>query len=149
MVAVPMSNADGTLSAAPQVRATPPPLPAPPQPKAVQTAPPPPPGADDPATLAAAAIDVDKVNLMLRDYRTLMGGNPVGTNAEIMKSIMGGNPKGATLGPPDGLKLNSNGELTDRWGTPFFFHQMSATDMQIRSAGPDRIMWTADDVFMR
>ena len=97
----------------------------------------------------AAAIDIDKLNLMFRDYRSLYNSNPVGTNAEIMKAIMGGNPKGAQLGPPEGLKLNEKGELTDRWGTPFFFHQMSAKDMQIRSAGPDRVMWTADDVFLR
>ena len=106
-------------------------------------------GKDDEATLNAAAIDVDRLNLMFRDYRTLFGGNPVGTNAEIMKEVMGGNAKKATLGPPEGLKLNSNGELSDRWGTPFFFHQMSAKDMQIRSAGPDRVLWTADDVFLR
>ncbi|MDB6137878.1 MAG: hypothetical protein JWO94_950 [Verrucomicrobiaceae bacterium] len=108
-----------------------------------------PPGADDTTAMEAAAIELDKVNLMLRDYRTLMGGNPVGTNAEIMKAVMGGNPRQATLGPPEGQRLNEKGELIDRWGTPYFFHQMSATDMQIRSAGPDRVLWTADDVFMR
>ncbi|MDB6076190.1 MAG: hypothetical protein JWO89_3830 [Verrucomicrobiaceae bacterium] len=99
--------------------------------------------------MEGAAIELDKVTLMLRDYRTLMGSNPVGTNAEIMKSVMGGNPKHATLGPPEGQRLNSKGELIDRWGTPYFFHQMSATDMQIRSAGPDHVLWTADDVSLR
>jgi len=94
----------------------------------------------------AGAIDADKVSVMLRDFRSLMGENPVGTNAEIMKAIIGGNPKGATLGPPEGLQLNADGELIDRWGTPFFFHQLSRTDMEIRSAGPDRKMYTEDDV---
>ena len=99
--------------------------------------------------LNAAAVDIDRLNLMFRDYRTLFGSNPVGTNAEIMKAVMGGNPKQARLGPPEGLNLNENGELMDRWGTPFFFHQMSAKEMQIRSAGPDHAMWTGDDVFLR
>ncbi len=109
-------------------------------PAARQSAPPP---VDD---LEAAAIQFDQVNLMLRDYRTLMGENPFGTNAEIMKAIMGGNPRGARLGPPPSLSLNGQGELVDRWGTPYFFHQMSATNMEIRSAGPDRTLWTPDDV---
>jgi hypothetical protein len=91
-------------------------------------------------------IDLDKIQLMLRDYRTLTGGNPVGTNAEIMKAIMGGNPKHAMLGPPDGQSLNGDGELVDRWGTPYFFHQISGTYMEIHSAGPDKKMWTSDDI---
>lgn len=82
---------------------------------------------------------------MFRDYRTLMGQNPVGTNAEIMHQINGGNPKGATL-MHEGQQLNGTGELVDQWGTPYFFHQMSAIHMDITSAGPDRKLGTADDV---
>ena len=96
----------------------------------------------DPAT----AIDLDKITLMFRDYRTITGGNPVGTNAEIMKSIMGGNPKGAMLGPPEGQTLNGNGELLDRWGTPYFFHQLTKDLMEIHSAGPDHKMGSDDDI---
>ena len=91
------------------------------------------------------AADFDKINLMLRDYRSLTGENPVGTNAEIMHAIMGGNPKGAQLGPPAGQQLNANGELIDRWGTPYFFHQLSKDLMEIHSAGPDRRMGNEDD----
>jgi hypothetical protein len=94
----------------------------------------------------AGASQVDRIQLMLRDYRTLFGQNPVGSNAEIMKEIMGGNPKQARLGPPEGVNVNGAGELVDQWGTPYFFHQLSGTHMEIRSAGPDKIMWTADDV---
>ena len=94
-------------------------------------------------------VDLDNVRLMLRDYRSVMGENPVGSNAEIMKSIMGGNPKHAQLGPTGGQGINASGELVDRWGTAYFFHQISATNMEIRSAGPDKIMWTADDVVLR
>jgi hypothetical protein len=63
--------------------------------------------------------------------------------------MMGGNKKGAMLGPPEGLSMNSNGELMDRWGTPIFFHALSKDQMEIRSAGPDRVMWTADDVILK
>jgi hypothetical protein len=99
-----------------------------------------------PAQAAASHLDLEAVRSMIRDYRSIQGENPVGTNAEIMKQLMGENKKNAQLGPPQGLNLNSNGELIDRWGTPFFFHQLSRADMEIRSAGPDRVMWTEDDL---
>jgi hypothetical protein len=98
---------------------------------------------------AQTAIDLNKISAMLRDYRTIADENPVGSNAEIMRACMGDNPKHAVLGPPEGLSLNGNGELVDRWGTPFFFHQLTKDLMEIRSAGPDRRMWTGDDIVMR
>jgi hypothetical protein len=103
-------------------------------------------GARPPDVRTDYRADLDNVRLMLRDYRTLMGENPVGSNAEIMKAVMGGNPKRARLGPPEGQNVNASGELVDRWGTPYFFHQISANQMEIRSAGPDGVMWTTDDV---
>jgi hypothetical protein len=121
---------------------------------------PPPPRPVDPAIKAhgVAALEsrpdwqvqgtaaLAKVQAMLRDYRTRMGENPVGSNAEIMKAVMGGNPVGARLGPTDGQGINEQGELVDQWGTPYFFHQLSKNSMEVRSAGPDRKMWTPDDL---
>jgi hypothetical protein len=103
-------------------------------------------GASHQIDRAMAMIELQKVRAMIASYHTLMGQNPVGTNAEIMKALMGGNPHQATLGPPPGQTLNAKGELLDPWGTPYFFHQMSADDMEIHSAGPDKIMWTKDDL---
>ncbi len=90
--------------------------------------------------------DLEGVQFMLRDFRTRIGENPVGSNAEIMKAVMGGNEAKARLGPPPGQNVNDNGELVDRWGTPYFFHQLSKNSMEIRSAGPDGRLWTADDL---
>lgn len=112
-------------------------------------------GASSPPSLpglspvAATAVAVDQVRLMLRDYRTLTGENPVGTNAEILRALMGDNPRQARLGPPQGQALNADGELVDRWDTPLFFHQLSGTVTEIRSAGPDKILWTDDDIVTR
>lgn len=50
------------------------------------------------------------------------------------------------LKPEDSMRINDSAELVDNWGTPFFFHQLSGTDMEIHSAGPDRRMWTPDDL---
>jgi hypothetical protein len=47
------------------------------------------------------------------------------------------------------MRVNGDGELVDPWGTPYFFHQLSGTDMEIRSAGPDKTMWTDDDLMTK
>jgi len=96
-----------------------------------------------------ALKDIEDIQFMLRDYRTRLGDNPTGTNAEIMKEVMGGNRVQAKLGPPEGQKLNDEGELLDRWGAPYFFHQLSKNEMEIRSSGPDRAMWTNDDIVVK
>jgi hypothetical protein len=71
---------------------------------------------------------------------------PIGNNAEITAALAGDNTRGLAVIPADHRAINDKGELTDRWGTPFFFHQLGGGTMQIRSAGPDRRMHTTDDL---
>jgi hypothetical protein len=93
------------------------------------------------------AMVLDNMRTAIRQYGSMFGGNPVGTNPEITSALNGRNPKQANfLNPEAGLRINDKGELTDPWGTPFFFHQLSGIEMEIRSAGPDKTMWTADDL---
>jgi hypothetical protein len=75
-------------------------------------------------------------------------GNPVGENEEIMAVLTGGNSLQLALIPKNHPAINARGELCDRWGTPFVFHQLSGTQMEIRSAGPDRKLYTADDAVL-
>jgi hypothetical protein len=125
--------------------ATPPPAqPASPPPAAPRADAPPAPPPDD-----AIHTEVESVGTMIRDFRNAVGGNPVGTNAEITKALLGDNEKQVKFDLPPGASVNGEGELVDRWGTPFFFHQLSGTQMEIRSAGPDRRLWTEDDVHGR
>lgn len=80
----------------------------------------------------------------------MFGGNPVGTNPEITAALAGNNPKQINFIKPEaGMQINGNGELVDAWGAPLFFHQLSGTDMEVRSAGPDRKLWTPDDLVTR
>jgi hypothetical protein len=72
-------------------------------------------------------------------------GNPIGTNAEITDALTGNNVLKLAFVPPDHPAINERGELCDRWGTPFRFHQLSGTVMEITSAGPDRRFATEDD----
>ena len=102
--------------------------------------------ADTNAPQSPPAI-LESMRRVIRSYNTEFGENPVGNNSEITASLMGNNPRHINFVQPDtGLQVNGNGELVDAWGTPFFFHQVSGQDMEIHSAGPDRIMWTSDDL---
>jgi hypothetical protein len=93
---------------------------------------------------------LENVRAVFRQYQLRFGANPVGDNAEITASLNGRNPRQTVfLNPDDGLRLNEHGELVDNWGTPFFFHQLSRTEMEIHSAGPDRKMWSQDDLVLK
>jgi hypothetical protein len=94
--------------------------------------------------------DLRVVTGLIETFRSnfLQTGNPVGSNADITSALTGRNPLRLSLIPADHSAINRDGELCDRWGTPFFFHAESATRLEIRSAGPDRKMWSDDDVVL-
>ena len=119
------------------------PIPATPSPPAAQVLP----GsvAGIPATAEDISEDLNAVDAAIRNFEAVLGENPIGSNAEITAALLGNNLKQIKLELPTGSRLNGEGEMCDRWGTPYFFHQVSKTEMEIRSAGPDRQMWTGDD----
>jgi hypothetical protein len=93
---------------------------------------------------------LQNVRRAVRQYGEMFGGNPIGDNSEISAALNGKNPKQINfIDPSAGMRLNEKGELVDAWNTPYFFHQLSASDMDIRSAGLDKIMWTSDDLIVR
>lgn len=91
--------------------------------------------------------DLDVLGQLFDAWRTNFPGqgNPVGDNREITAALMGDNPRQLALVPKQHRALNSEGELCDRWGTPFRFHPLSGEHMEISSAGPDHKFGTADD----
>ena len=93
---------------------------------------------------------LENMRTVFRQYTLRFGANPVGNNLEITQALGGGNPRQVNfLQPDDGQRLNARGELVDNWGTPYFFHQVSGSVMEIHSAGPDRRLWTADDLVIK
>jgi hypothetical protein len=97
--------------------------------------------------LALPPITVlDKARVVIHNYRAALGENPVGTNPEITAALKGKNSRQIDFIADSGLRVNEKGELVDGYGTPFFFHQISGQEMEIRSAGVDRIMWNGDDL---
>ncbi|MFC4991347.1 hypothetical protein [Rubritalea tangerina] len=89
--------------------------------------------------------DLALLQSLLRVHRKALDGNPTGFNDEITSQLMGKNQLGlATLAPPANA-LSANGELLDRWGTPYRFHALSKKQMEVISAGPDKRFFTQDD----
>ncbi len=73
----------------------------------------------------------------------------MGANEEFAAALMGQNAaKEVFLEAPHAC-LNAKGQLVDRWGSPLFFHVRDANWIDLRSAGPDGEMWTADDLHRR
>jgi len=92
--------------------------------------------------------DLQVLNGVLLAWQTNFHGqgNPVGDNAAITAALTGKNPLKFQFIRRDHPAIDARGELCDRWGTPLFFHALSGTRMELRSAGPDRLMDTDDDV---
>jgi hypothetical protein len=70
---------------------------------------------------------------------------PLSANEDWADLLRGKNSAHERFLPDQHIALNSKGQLIDRWGTPLFFHALGGGRFEIRSAGPDRKLWTDDD----
>jgi len=80
-------------------------------------------------------------------YRQEFGGFPAGEgNAQFMNALRGNNPTKLPIFPLTHPRLDPKGNLLDPWGKPYVFHAVSRDRLEIRSSGPDREIFTADDL---
>lgn len=84
-------------------------------------------------------------DLMSQHLRT-MGGSSLGDNNDVTRALVGDTGNGIWL-PRHSPRIR-DGQLLDRWGSPYWFHPNTATQMEIRSAGPDKDLFTADDIIL-
>jgi len=70
---------------------------------------------------------------------------PLGPNEEFAHALTDPDSMGDTAIPLNHPAIK-NGQIIDRWGKPWFFHQESSGSVSTRSAGPDRKLFTPDDV---
>jgi hypothetical protein len=85
---------------------------------------------------------LSSARLLVKDHYKI----PLADNQDFTRFLSGNNSHRVAWIRPDHPRVNAEGELTDRWGTPLFFHQESSAETSLRSAGPDRKMWTEDDL---
>jgi hypothetical protein len=92
--------------------------------------------------------DLRAIAEILRLYRERFGALPAfETNAQLVNALAGANPRRLGLLPRDVPAVSpATGELLDRWGTPLHVHAVSREILELRSAGPDRRLFTADDL---
>ncbi len=90
--------------------------------------------------------DLTWMHRLIDNYRLVVkGAFPLGSNAEISAALRGEGRVAVPYLPGTHKVFDSAGRMIDRWGVPFFFHAEAEKKLSIRSAGPDREMWTADD----
>ncbi len=96
---------------------------------------------------SAAQREPQQLLRLFEFYRESFGSFPSGEgNAQFMNALRGANPERLPIFPEKHPRLNPDGELLDFWGSPFFFHQISSDHIEIRSYGPDREIFTGDDI---
>lgn len=71
---------------------------------------------------------------------------PLSANEDWAGLFRGKNGAREEFLPAQHVALNDKGQLIDRWQTPLFFHALGDGRYEIRTAGPDKVMWTADDI---
>ncbi len=139
------------------VVASPPPTAAPTPPAPSKPEPPPLPPAKSSLALAdrlnnpnlPASEDVRTLFSISDSYFTNMQnrqGAPIRDDIDLVKVLTGKNPLRLTLLPSDHRAISPEGRLLDRWGTPYFIHPRSGRLLEIHSAGPDKIMFSSDDL---
>ncbi|MCG8599944.1 MAG: hypothetical protein MI807_07380 [Verrucomicrobiales bacterium] len=83
------------------------------------------------------------ITFYLKSFRSIP---PGGENVDIVRAMTGTNERKLALIPPGHRVLNEQNEIVDRWQTAFHFHPVSSSILEVRSAGPDRKLWTDDDL---
>ncbi|MGJ8651237.1 MAG: hypothetical protein ACSHX4_12835 [Opitutaceae bacterium] len=88
------------------------------------------------------------IHSLLSSMRTTVyrGDYPAGLNVEITNALLGDNPRKVGYLPMDSPRINDYGELVDEYGSPYWFHSIHSADLTITSAGPDKLLHTADDI---
>ena len=69
----------------------------------------------------------------------------IGCNEDLVPALTDSAALGDVALPPDHPAI-WDGKLIDRWGTPWQVHPLAADKIELRSAGPDRRLYTADDL---
>jgi Na+-transporting methylmalonyl-CoA/oxaloacetate decarboxylase gamma subunit len=71
---------------------------------------------------------------------------PLSANEDWADLFRGKNGAREEYLPATHIALNAQGQLIDRWRSPLFFHALGGGRYEIRSAGPDKKLWTEDDL---
>jgi len=140
-----------------------------PAPASPSATPPPPPQSQLPAPPSAAPLpgdrllegfgdpstppveDLRKVHRLVSGYFSVIKDltrHPIGGNADLAACLLGENINRQPFLRREHPAINGEGLLVDRWGTPLSVHPEAARSLTLRSAGPDREMYSDDDLVL-
>ncbi len=74
---------------------------------------------------------------------------PLSANEEWSAALRGKRPGIQPWISESSPVLDRGNHLIDRWGIPLHFHALGGKQWEIRSAGPDHKLWTADDLLAK
>jgi hypothetical protein len=95
--------------------------------------------------------DLRKLHRVLTGYFSVVKNpsrNPIGGNADLAAALRGENPNRTVFVPSDHTIFSPDGLLLDRWNTPVIVHPEGWRRIELRSAGPDKTPYTADDLIL-
>lgn len=96
--------------------------------------------------------DLRKVQRVVSGYFSVIkdaSRNAIGGNEDLAAALLGENPNREIFVRPGSRVLSQNGLLIDRWGTPLIVHPQAWRQLELRSAGPDKIPYNADDLILQ
>lgn len=73
---------------------------------------------------------------------------PIGGNEDLAAALRGENPNREIFVPAGHRLFSKDGLVVDRWGTPLQVHPEGWRQVGFRSAGPDRKLFTEDDLVL-
>ena len=106
-------------------------------------------GYGDPST--PPIEDLRKVQRVVTGYFSVIKDAtrfPIGGNADLAAALRGENPNREIFVRADNPAFSTGGLLIDRWGSPLVVHPEAWKQLELRSAGPDKIPYTEDDLVL-
>lgn len=106
-------------------------------------------GYADPAT--PPVEDLRKLHRVITGYFSVIkdpSRNPIGGNADLAAALRGENPNREAFLPAGHAIFSDDGLILDRWGSPLIVHPEAWQEIELRSAGSDRIPFTGDDLVL-
>jgi hypothetical protein len=75
--------------------------------------------------------------------------NAIGGNEDLSAALRGENPSREIFVRPGSKVFSPSGLLTDRWGSPLIVHPQAWRQLELRSAGQDKIPYNGDDLILQ
>lgn len=104
-------------------------------------------GYGDPST--PPMEDMKKIHRVVTGYFSVIKDAsrfPIGGNGDLAAALRGENPNREVFVKPGHRIFSQDGLLIDRWGSPLIVHPEAWKQLELRSAGPDRVPYNEDDL---